>query len=720
MEPHPSLPWWPSVHTRLWVCAVVRREEELLFLRSHYNVEDFCVHESPQTRGTRETPPPPALSCLLHPHQTPPEGGAEEDWYDMSLLPFLLIPPPPHTSHPHKPHTITTALADMVPVRWRRQVVYPDRERLGVNQPLPQVLEEKQHPFALYHFNRKLSLEPKTVINSRVVVVGASDTSLSLLESLVFCPHLSFSNLSLLSPSGLPTHSLPLLGLSAWVHTVPASLIAINREEKEVVVWGGGEEGEEGEEGTVPYDLLILATGLQFAPPPLTSDPGETPLIYHDNDGLGVLEWTQQYLLSQEVLIYGSGLEALTTLQSLLTGGVDPSLITFVRPRPHSCFNSRTVEERVQRSLEESGVQLLTGHTLSSVEEGGVSLLDGDHTLFAHCQGLICMEEKEVTGTVFTAVNDSCLVFDERLVVDRDHQTNDPAILAAGPMTKFSRSYHSNHWTHANFNSREVGQKLAASLLSRLDPTYQEPSATSDPALLPTYTQPKAVYTVLPGGLHYLHVDKPHPSDPTNTLTNQTGTGHELETDTENGYFRLFINQYSSVQTITVLSSQAIERTNYLCLYGLHEKYLNNLLSRYSEGLISDLFTFLREPWTCAVYHDRFSDLREEVRETLSLQQLTPGGAPSEVNQHQPAAEDDGGTGRQSVEERVRQLLTDQQTVSLEEHKDQLLREFSQSPSETGSAAVAPSLPPLQPLPSPHVCTPRHSVTDTQPIALCI
>ena len=41
--------------------------------------------------------------------------------------------------------------------------------------------------------------------------------------------------------------------------------------------------------------------------------------------------------------------------------------------------------------------------------------------------------------------------------------------------------------------------QLAASLLSRLDPTYQEPSATSDPALLPTYTQPKAVYTVLPG-----------------------------------------------------------------------------------------------------------------------------------------------------------------------------------------------------------------------------
>ena len=51
------------------------------------------------------------------------------------------------------------------------------------------------------------------------------------------------------------------------------------------------------------------------------------------------------------------------------------------------------------------------------------------------------------------------------------------------------------------------------------------------------------------------------------------------------------INLSFSLNNDVVLSLQAIERTNYLCLYGLHEKYLNNLLSRYSEGLISDLFT---------------------------------------------------------------------------------------------------------------------------------
>lgn len=85
--------------------------------------------------------------------------------------------------------------------------------------------------------------------------------------------------------------------------------------------------------------------------------------------------------------------------------------------------------------------------------------------------------------------------------------------------------------------------------------------------------------------------------------------GKELVTDADSGYFRLHINQYSRVQTITVLSHQvrgpahlvgshhhyplspqAFETSNYLCLYNLHEKYLNNVLSRYEEGLISDFF----------------------------------------------------------------------------------------------------------------------------------
>ena len=38
---------------------------------------------------------------------------------------------------------------------------------------------------------------------------------------------------------------------------------------------------------------------------------------------------------------------------------------------------------------------------------------------------------------------------------------------------------------------------------------------------------------------------------------------------------------------------QAIASSNLMCLYGLHERYLNNLVSRFDEGLISDLYSYV-------------------------------------------------------------------------------------------------------------------------------
>lgn len=84
-------------------------------------------------------------------------------------------------------------------------------------------------------------------------------------------------------------------------------------------------------------------------------------------------------------------------------------------------------------------------------------------------------------------------MFNGKLVIYASFHSNDPAIYGAGPLTKFSARYLAEEWTHSNFNSREVGQDLAAKLLPLFDPTVElsiEPPSDKD-RLIPNYKQAK-------------------------------------------------------------------------------------------------------------------------------------------------------------------------------------------------------------------------------------
>eukprot|EP00061_Rhincodon_typus_P015628 g43406.t1 len=104
-------------------------------------------------------------------------------------------------------------------------------------------------------------------------------------------------------------------------------------------------------------------------------------------------------------------------------------------------------------------------------------------------------DKKKVDVDAFRAINKACLVFDGKLVIDSTFHTNDITIRAAGSLTKYSRRYFADQWSHANFNSKEIGFQLAALMLHLFDPTLEQ--VTKPPAeldkLLPTYTGCKAI-----------------------------------------------------------------------------------------------------------------------------------------------------------------------------------------------------------------------------------
>lgn len=116
-----------------------------------------------------------------------------------------------------------------------------------------------------------------------------------------------------------------------------------------------------------------------------------------------------------------------------------------------------------------------------------------DFFYFYSLQVFFNLSCKEIDLDVLESIQKSFLVLDDRLVIRTTFLTNDPAIYGAGPLTKFSRWYRSDEWSHANFNSKEVGQELADALLSRLDPALQKLAGKSpkETRLVPIYRRAK-------------------------------------------------------------------------------------------------------------------------------------------------------------------------------------------------------------------------------------
>nr|XP_033795156.1 cilia- and flagella-associated protein 61 isoform X2 [Geotrypetes seraphini] len=659
-----------EVLTQIVGVAIIRNEEDIEYIRSHYNIEDFIYfsHHQREEHGH------------LHHFAINPIFQHYGKHFLKEILRlayksclYYPIYPPYMQDEFQNPcaHSLTSALHYMVPVRPRRQIVYP-LEKLGINAPSKQVSKDQAN-YALNHINRKLTLEPKVTINARIVVVGASEVGISFLETLLFCPHLKFNNITLISTHGLPGNRLSpsnsdrrflansycfndkdyaLMSLRSWVNVVVGKMTCIDRTDKHVVV---------SENTKVPYDHLILCTGQQYQIPCCTGADitklltnreiadcsnqtytGKVPenlfTLSDDEDCLKALNWLKQNFVHKEgnAIVFGNSLDVYTTVEMLLSLRINGSRIFLVQPPLTSnitCFNNYTVERFVQEELSKAGVTLHYNSKLAQWNDGNnpdpiqsASFTTDTKPFKLQCSVFFNFHHKEVDYDAFKAINDACLIYNGRLVIDTTFHTNDVTIRAAGPLTKYSSQYYANEWTHSNFNSKDIGFQLAAAVLPLFDPTLEpmsEPPKDLD-KLLPMYKAAKIQGGILPGGYHYLHIAKPAIPTPLDAQMSRPDYGQEFVTEDQRNwnYFRLHINQYNMVETITCLSKQTLPVTNYICLYRQHERLLNNLCGRFDEGLIKDLYSYFREPWSLAIYHDRFIDFKQEVRQILASSQL--------------------------------------------------------------------------------------------------
>ncbi|TPX75085.1 hypothetical protein CcCBS67573_g03643 [Chytriomyces confervae] len=531
---------------------------------------------------------------------------------------------------------------ELVPVKRRRQIMYSDglRDGITVSQDLP---------FNLQITTSSLLYEPKITINSRIVVVGGSDTGIAFLEKLVYTPYLYFSNITLISASGIPSkpHSksfvdtkcysgieLKQLGLDHYVRVIRASTTEFDRVLKRVRL---------DNDAFITYDFLFLTPGVQFFASNISEEFESIGGVFnlsprsYESYMKAVARFSgRDVSQTGRIMIYGRDLQVFVTVQEsnvgiteILQHGIHPSWVIVVFPpltTPSSCFDNQTVEDKMMQVLSHLGVQVLRDFKVTLWETSPSLLLtsitltnksDNTEQKFDQVEVFLYADSKSVDPDTFMSINDSCLVFDGLLVIDKYFRTQDPYIYAAGSITKYSSRYQTK-WKHGFYDSKEVGVKLAETVMSFFDP-IQLPQPLDDDETLLKFTESKKVYALLPGGLYYLHFDEPRlPSHTLEFMQKLPNYGRDLVINNDQyGYFRIRVDPHGFIRSLTYLGKREIPVDNYLCLYGLNERYLNRLSARFDEGVIADFVSFLSEAWAYPIFHDRFPSFIKDLREDM-------------------------------------------------------------------------------------------------------
>ncbi|KAJ3181731.1 hypothetical protein HDU87_000749 [Geranomyces variabilis] len=551
----------------------------------------------------------------------------------------------------HLTDAATQALAqrEFVPVRPRREIAFPNNMRDGV--PVPPPL-----PCSLRILAAPLLYERKVVVNTRIVVVGASDCGLGFMDKLAYNPHITFTNLTLISTNGLPfterdgnvpyvshrcfgTTELVQLGLPDHVRIIRGTVEEVDRLARRCVLEDGS---------VVNYDHVILTPGLQFNTMSMGTGAAAIHGIYtmNQDEDQDALDVACEKAREGRFVVYGRDMQAFAGVEMLLERGVSAHEISLVIPPlrlPMSCFNNAVIDSKVRDVMHALGVNIHDGYALERIESeygavAGVVLQSPSNKprklAIRPVHAILYADDRSVAPGTFRVINDSCLVFDGRLVIDKWFSTPDPAVFAAGTVSKYASRYQTT-WEHSLCDSREVGATLGDLMLSRFDQSLEVYKALAEevskdaaldkkapPPSPLQFTSAKKTVALLAGDLQYFHFDKPSLASHTLEFrAQQADYGRDLVLDTltatPNGptgsYFRIHVAPTGIIESVTYLGKQRLPLGNILCLYGMHEKYVNNIVSRFDEGIISDFASFLEEDWALPLYFDRFGEFAKDL-----------------------------------------------------------------------------------------------------------
>ncbi|CAM6049392.1 unnamed protein product [Sphagnum compactum] len=485
----------------------------------------------------------------------------------------------------------------------------------------------------LYLTSKKFVCRHKAVINSRIVVIGASRAASSFLQTLMLSTSMWFMNLTLISANGFeghnqhvaaapikgssrrgsssnskltplnnplefdpgPSESFWKLGLDCAVKLIIGVVGGIDRNKKTVSLLTKEINNE------VTYDWLVLATGLQdqtrHALGLCTLTHGLKGVIRAqelaaDHCIANTAAYAKSYIGS--VVVYGSTLEAFCAVQILLGKGKKGSDLFLIHPETEalenfesSCLKDINVAREVVGSLK------------AQVEEE-----QEPQTLHQPCSLLVTADERQVDLHLFQAINKAGVIYDGRVIVDGFFQTNDNSIFATGSVAKFSRKCSKHLPKLDKFCSKEAGKALAETMfnlvtihsptngkvicpwevLKKAPPQGNSLASVLQPTIehvqwprpfMPLLYKPKVVGGILPGNMHFLSVTLP-----SLWLVTDLRTVKTLKTNDAGKYCRVDVLQSGEVAQFIYLGSAQVETWKISTMVGLQESTCSELLQR--------------------------------------------------------------------------------------------------------------------------------------------
>lgn len=681
----------PYIAFTIWVyddavgLLLLSRDVNLEYYRSHFHIEDFLsLAEHSRNSHTR------LMNFLINPIFLKAQRQILREVLRLTAKTCLFF-------EVHNLTVIPDVFHELLHVRSRRFPHFLLRNWDHEKDPQPHedslyrqdgaerdFQDEKQAEFSLCFISKRLVSEQKQVNNTRILVVGASDTGLSLVETLLSLRFLRFTSITLVAPGGLRqlieaeeslcasscTHSqleLKQLMLENRVAVIDAMMVDLDRDQKKVFL---------NDDTYLVYDYLVLCLGLQdctLAKHEYASrgmQPGEKKKtaegIYSLNDPYLYQHWKMEGRLLKilndrkkpsDVVVYGHTLDIFCAVQGLINRNVAPKRIVVLLNDPrfepeestnplhggdemilnnHLAFeNDPKVTERILQQITEMGVKVYKSCVLTDINvddkgwlAGITCFVDKGRRNFS-CKALLTAGKLEVDLDHFNILFESGLVFNGRLIVSQRFQTTDPFVFAAGSICEFSHQYRSQALERSlrmdRYNGREVGLRAAQSLLASVDGDAYEQLFGELVETLPTFYMPRGKGGLLPGHQHYYHIEEPHYALPAqfrgNAVNRSPIVSDSLDRpDSPGHYMRFAFSNHGLVSSVTYLSKEPVEVRSLWNCVGLAETYLNQLSSRFHSGIIPDIAEFLTENWGIALYHDWFADFTLRLKTQVKAQ----------------------------------------------------------------------------------------------------